>query len=139
MLVIDTNTDCTGKGAYLKSQGVTTVGRYYGVAATYRAILSFNEASELTDNGMSIFVVFEKTGNAADLTLTQAAGASDAVGLRVRPRARRIAVNAASRKLNCEVLSARLRRHQQRIAGVSKSGAGVRFTGQRHELLGELV
>src|SRR5580658_4110363 len=78
MLVIDTNTDCTQKGAYLKTQGVTSVGRYYGVAASYRAILSFNEARELTGNGMSIFVIFEKSGQASGLTLSKPAGKADA-------------------------------------------------------------
>jgi hypothetical protein len=78
MLVIDTNTSCKGKGAYLKSQGVTTVGRYYGVQESYRDIIDDVEAKELCQNGISIFVVFEKTGNASDLVLSRPAGKLDA-------------------------------------------------------------
>jgi hypothetical protein len=78
MLVIDTNTSCKGKGSYLKNQGVTTVGRYYGVQASYRDIIDDIEARELCKNGISIFVVFEKTGKASELVLSASAGKSDA-------------------------------------------------------------
>jgi Domain of unknown function (DUF1906) len=78
MLVIDTNTSCKGSGAYLKSQGVTTVGRYYGIQASYRDIIDDIEAKELCQNGISIFVVFEKTGNASELVLSRPAGKLDA-------------------------------------------------------------
>src|ERR1700755_767994 len=78
MLVIDTNTSCVGKGPYLKGRGVTAGGRYYGVQASFRDILSASEAQELSKNQIEIFVVFEKAGSASDLTLTEAAGAADA-------------------------------------------------------------
>jgi len=78
MLVIDTNTSCLNNVAYLKGQGVTTVGRYYGVQESYRDIVSLKEAQELSKSQISIFVVFEKTGKASELVLTSAAGAADA-------------------------------------------------------------
>jgi hypothetical protein len=78
MLVIDTNTSCLNKAAYLKTQGVTTIGRYYGVQTSYRDIISLEEAQELSRNQISIFVVFEKAGKASELILTAAAGAADA-------------------------------------------------------------
>jgi hypothetical protein len=78
MLVIDTNTSCAGRMSELKSRGVTTVGRYYGVQASYRDIIGKAEAQELSRNGISIFVVFEKAGNASDLTLSTVAGIADA-------------------------------------------------------------
>ena len=78
MLVIDTNTSCKGKATWLKGQGVTTVGRYYGIQATYRDIIDNTEAQELSKNGISIFVVFEKAGSAGEVTLTKSAGVADA-------------------------------------------------------------
>ena len=78
MLVIDTNTSCKGKGSWLKDQGVSAVGRYYGTTTTAKDLLDPDEAKELSKNGIQIFVVFEDHSR-PDLTLTHDQGNSDAI------------------------------------------------------------
>jgi hypothetical protein len=77
MLVIDTNTSCKGFGPWLKSQGVTAIGRYYGATTNNKDLLDAEEAKELCRNGMRIFVVFEDHSQ-PNLTLTPEQGTADA-------------------------------------------------------------
>ncbi|MBR0868444.1 DUF1906 domain-containing protein [Bradyrhizobium diazoefficiens] len=77
MLVIDTNTSYRGFGPWLKSQGVTAVGRYYGATTNSKDLLDAQEAIELCRNGMQIFVVFEDASR-PNLNLTADQGTADA-------------------------------------------------------------
>lgn len=78
MYIIDTNTSCLGKGAMLKSNGVTAVGRYYRQQTHPEYKISKKEAQELSKHGIEIFVVFEDFSHAADLVLTEQQGYADA-------------------------------------------------------------
>jgi hypothetical protein len=77
MLVIDTNTSCKGKGPWLKNQGISAVGRYYGTITTAKDLLDADEAEELSRNGIEIFVVFEDHSR-PNLILTPDQGIADA-------------------------------------------------------------
>jgi len=76
-MIIDTNTSCSGKAAFLKGKGVTAVGRYYREATHPTWKISKTEAQELSQAGIDIFMVFEDYGKATDLVLTQNQGKAD--------------------------------------------------------------
>ena len=65
MTVIDTNDNVSAHLADLKSRGVTAIGRYYSSSSWKR--ITKQEAANITNAGMDIFVVFEDSG---DPTLT---------------------------------------------------------------------
>jgi Domain of unknown function (DUF1906) len=77
-LIIDTNTSCLGKSAFLQRKGVTAVGRYYRDKTHSEWKISKNEAQELSRSGIILFMVFEDYGNANDLKLTKQQGDNDA-------------------------------------------------------------
>src|SRR5882757_3713934 len=76
-MIIDTNTSCLHKAAFLKGKGVTAVGRYYREATYPTWRISKAEAEELSHAGIGIFMIFEDYGKAADLTLTRNQGKTD--------------------------------------------------------------
>lgn len=78
MYILDTNTSCLGKGALLKANAVTAVGRYYRKETHPEWRISKAEAQELSKLGISLFVVFEDYGHADKLILTEDQGAKDA-------------------------------------------------------------
>jgi len=62
MVVIDTNSDCTGKISVLQGHSVTAVGRYYTTYhPSYR--ISRAEAQAIIAAGIKLFVVFEDCPN----------------------------------------------------------------------------
>lgn len=69
MTVIDTNDNVSAHLADLKSRGVTAIGRYYSSSSWKR--ITKQEAANITNAGMDIFVVFEDSG---DPTLTADTG-----------------------------------------------------------------
>ncbi len=73
MLIIDTNTDCTGHTTSLKGRGVTHIGRYY--ASTKWKRISAGEAKALSNAGFRLVSVFEDSGKPP---LTVEAGEHDA-------------------------------------------------------------
>jgi hypothetical protein len=75
-MIIDTNTSCLHKSAFLKTKGVTAVGRYYRVVHPEWAITK-PEAQELSTAQIKIFVVYEDTGKAKDFHLTKVQGQTD--------------------------------------------------------------
>jgi hypothetical protein len=76
-VIIDTNTNCTGKADLLKQMNVTAVGRYYRVATHPEWALTSKEARELSQAGIKIFVVFEEYGKKSQLPLTRERGRDD--------------------------------------------------------------
>ena len=72
-MVIDTNSSCRGKSAFLPSKEVTAVGRYYRVIRPEWA-LSKEEAAELSAAGIQIFTVYEDAGHLSKLSLTEDQG-----------------------------------------------------------------
>ena len=61
MIVIDTSTNTSDHIPFLRSKGVTAVGRYYSTRAWKR--ITKPEATALSDAGIEIFTVFEDSGN----------------------------------------------------------------------------
>ena len=78
-MIIDTNNSCVGKSQFLKTKGVTAVGRYYRLATHPTWKLTKSEAEELSKAGINIFVVFEDYGKAADFNLSKHQGQIDGV------------------------------------------------------------
>jgi hypothetical protein len=76
-MIIDSNISCLGKAQFLKSKGVTVVGRYYRKSTHPEWAITKAEARELSKQRIQIFTVFEEYGKASDLTLTKAQGAAD--------------------------------------------------------------
>jgi hypothetical protein len=74
MTVIDTNSNCTNKTDYLRTKGVTAVGRYYRVIHPEWRVTKA-EAQKLGAAGIKLFIVYEDTGH--NLTLTAAQGKTD--------------------------------------------------------------
>ena len=72
-MVIDTNSSCRGKSAFLRSKEVTAIGRYYRVIRPEWA-LTKEEAAELSAAGIQIFTVYEDAGHLSKLTLTEDQG-----------------------------------------------------------------
>jgi hypothetical protein len=77
-MIIDTNTSCLNQSTFLKSKGVTAVGRYYRVIHPEWAIVK-EEARELSGAGIKIFAVYEDTGHASQFNLTKAQGRADGI------------------------------------------------------------
>jgi len=73
MTTVDTNDNSSSHLTLLKAKGVTAVGRYYSSSAWKR--LTKTEAQALDAAGISIFVVFENSG---DPQLTSDSGLHDA-------------------------------------------------------------
>ena len=72
-MVIDTNSSCRGKSAFLRSKEVTAIGRYYRVIRPEWA-LTKEEAAELSAAGIQIFTVYEDAGHLSKLSLTEDQG-----------------------------------------------------------------
>ena len=59
-MIIDADTSCVGKDDYLRRRSVFAVGRYYSQVNTYKSI-SAQEALELSQDGIDLFVVYTRT------------------------------------------------------------------------------
>jgi hypothetical protein len=76
-MIIDTDTSCLGKHDYLRRRGIFAVGRYYSQVNTYKNI-GGQEALELSQNGIDLFVVYEDHGARDQLALTEDTGKNHA-------------------------------------------------------------
>jgi len=77
-MIIDTNIPCIGFVPYLKSRGVTGVGRYYRRQRHPEWRITKQEVQEFANSGVKLFVVWEDFNTANDLKLTVAQGRQDA-------------------------------------------------------------
>jgi Domain of unknown function (DUF1906) len=75
-MIIDTNSSCLNQAAFLKTKGVTAVGRYYRVVNPDWGIVQA-EARQLSAAQIQIFVVYEDMGNALQFRLTGPQGQRD--------------------------------------------------------------
>ncbi len=73
MVIIDTNNNVSGHLSFLKTLGVTAIGRYY--ASSHRKRVTSLEASAISAAGIDLFVVFEDSG---DPVLSVESGVNDA-------------------------------------------------------------
>jgi hypothetical protein len=76
-MIIDSNISCLNKSLFLRSKGVTVVGRYYRVNTHPEWAITRDEALELSKAKIKIFMVFEEQGFAAKFSLTKKQGKDD--------------------------------------------------------------
>jgi len=89
-MIIDTNISCLNQSVFLKSKGVTTVGRYYRAKTYPEWKITKAEAQELSKANIKLFMVFEDYGKKGDLVLTQAQGHSDGLSALTLHRLRKM-------------------------------------------------
>jgi hypothetical protein len=77
-MIIDTNISCLNQSAFLLTQGVKAVGRYYRKERHPEWAVTLEEAQELSKAKIKLFMTWEDYGDADTLVLTQQQGKIDA-------------------------------------------------------------